>query len=157
MFFLFTFKNKEENFLTKLKTFKTHFLKFLSFINLPCGHVMFHKKFGPDRFSRFDVYWIQTNKQTPKHPNRQTSQIIYRYFMISLFIIYAEIFFSQTIQFHVRKMKISHSPLIKHGFCHKLRFTNPIFATQCRRPSTFQTMNSVRPNNPSLHHQVGLK
>ena len=22
--------------------------------------------FGPDRFSRFDVYWIQTNKQTEK-------------------------------------------------------------------------------------------
>ena len=32
---------------------------------------MSHKKFGPDRFSRFDVYWIQTNKQT----NKQTSQI----------------------------------------------------------------------------------
>ena len=29
---------------------------------------MSHKKFGPDRFSRFDVYWIQTNKQTDK-PN----------------------------------------------------------------------------------------
>ena len=26
------------------------------------------QKFGPDRFSRFDVYWIQTNKQTDK-PN----------------------------------------------------------------------------------------
>jgi len=25
---------------------------------------MSHKKFEPDRFSRFDVYWIQTNKQT---------------------------------------------------------------------------------------------
>ena len=32
---------------------------------------MSHKKFGPDRFSRFDVYWIQTDKQTDK----QTSQI----------------------------------------------------------------------------------
>ena len=30
---------------------------------LPCGHVMSHKKFGPDRFSRFDVYWIQTDRQ----------------------------------------------------------------------------------------------
>ena len=29
---------------------------------------MSHKKFGPDRFSRFDVYWIQTNRQTDK-PN----------------------------------------------------------------------------------------
>ena len=27
-----------------------------------------HKKIGPDRFSRFDVYWIQTDKQTDK-PN----------------------------------------------------------------------------------------
>ena len=27
-----------------------------------------NKKFGPDRFSCFDVYWIQTNKQTDK-PN----------------------------------------------------------------------------------------
>ena len=25
-----------------------------------------HKKFGPDRFSRFDVYRIQTDKQTNK-------------------------------------------------------------------------------------------
>ena len=36
---------------------------------------MSHKKFGPDRFIRFNVYWIQTNKQTNKHPNRQTRQI----------------------------------------------------------------------------------
>jgi len=25
-----------------------------------------HTKFGQDRFSRFDVYWIQTNRQTDK-------------------------------------------------------------------------------------------
>jgi len=31
---------------------------------------MSHKKCGPDRFSRFDVYWIQTDKQT----NRQTDK-----------------------------------------------------------------------------------
>ena len=36
------------------------------------------KKFGPDRFSRFDVYWIQTNKQT----NRQ-AKFIYRWFLKS--------------------------------------------------------------------------
>ena len=47
------------------------FLKILSFINFPWDHMMSHKKFGPDRFSRFDVYWIQTDKQT----NKQTSQI----------------------------------------------------------------------------------
>ena len=65
---------QEINFFTKLKTFKTHFFKFLSFINLPCGHVMSHKKFGPDRFSRFDVYWIQTDRQKT---NRQ-AKFIYR-------------------------------------------------------------------------------
>ena len=31
-------------------------------MNLPCGHMMSHKKFGPDWFSRFDVYWIHTDK-----------------------------------------------------------------------------------------------
>ena len=36
---------------------------------------MSHKKIGPDRFSRFDVYWIQTDKQT----NRQ-AKFIYRLF-----------------------------------------------------------------------------
>ena len=35
---------------------------------------MSHKKFGPDRFSRFDVYWIQTNKQTNKETNKQTNK-----------------------------------------------------------------------------------
>ena len=38
---------------------------------------MSHKKFGPDRFSRFDVYWIQTDRQTNKHPDRQ-AKFIYR-------------------------------------------------------------------------------
>ena len=27
---------------------------------------MSHKKFGPDRFSRFDVYWIQTDRKTDR-------------------------------------------------------------------------------------------
>jgi len=48
---------------TKYKTFEHKFLKFWSFINLPWGHVRSHTKFWPDRFSRFDVYWIQTNRQ----------------------------------------------------------------------------------------------
>ena len=37
-------------------------------------NVMSHKKFGPDRFSRFDVYWIQTNRQTDRQ-----AKLIYRY------------------------------------------------------------------------------
>ena len=31
---------------------------------------MSHKKFGPDRFSRFDVYWIQTDRQTNKQTDK---------------------------------------------------------------------------------------
>ena len=49
-------------------------LKIWSSINLPWGHARSHKKCGPDRFSRFDVYWIQTNKQTPRQ-----AKFIYRY------------------------------------------------------------------------------
>ena len=30
------------------------------------GRSEVHTKFGPDRFSRFDVYWIQTDRQTDK-------------------------------------------------------------------------------------------
>jgi len=42
------------------------FFKFWSFIDLSLGHVMSHTKFGPNRFSRFDIYWIQTDKQADK-------------------------------------------------------------------------------------------
>jgi len=35
---------------------------------------MSHKKLGPDRFSRFDVYWIQTDRQTNKLTNKQTDK-----------------------------------------------------------------------------------
>ena len=38
---------------------------------------MSHKKFGADRFSRFDVYWIQTDRQTDRQTNRQ-AKFIYR-------------------------------------------------------------------------------
>ena len=31
---------------------------------------MSHKKFGPDRFSRFDAYWIQTDRQTDKQTDK---------------------------------------------------------------------------------------
>ena len=36
---------------------------------------MSHKKFGLDRFSRFDVYWIQTDKQTNRQTDRQAKFI----------------------------------------------------------------------------------
>ena len=44
---------------TKIK----NFLKFLSFRNLPWGPARCHTKFEHNRFSRFDVVWIQTERQ----------------------------------------------------------------------------------------------
>ena len=47
-------------------------MKFWSFINLPWGHMRFHTKVVPDRFSCFAVYWIQTDR----HPDRQAKYIL---------------------------------------------------------------------------------
>ena len=48
-------------------------------------------------------------------------------------------------------LEISHKEL---SLCHKLCFSNPyIFATHCRKPLTFQTMNSIKSNNLSLKFQ----
>ena len=41
---------------------------------------MSHTKFGPDRFSRFDVYWIQIDRQTNKQTDKQ-AKFIYGYRM----------------------------------------------------------------------------
>ena len=50
--------------------FTTNFIlkivDFHNFKNLPWGHESSHKKPGLDRFSRFNVYWIQTSMQTSK-------------------------------------------------------------------------------------------
>ena len=46
-------------------------LRIWSSRNLPWGHARFHKKIGPDRFSRFDVYWIQTDTNHEKQTDRQ--------------------------------------------------------------------------------------
>jgi len=45
--------------------FRGKCLKVRSFINLPRGHVKSNNKCGANRFSFFDVYWIQT-KQTDR-------------------------------------------------------------------------------------------
>ena len=51
---------------------------------------MSHKKIGPDRFSRFDVYWIQTDRQTDRHPDRQ-AKFIYRLYYLAGFIFLASL------------------------------------------------------------------
>ena len=36
-------------------------------LNLSLGHMRSHTKCGPDRFCRFDVYWIKTDRQADTH------------------------------------------------------------------------------------------
>ena len=43
-------------------------------VNLPGDHVRSYKTFGSDWFSRFDVYWIQTDKQTNRQTDKQTNR-----------------------------------------------------------------------------------
>ena len=48
---------------------------------------MSHKKFEPDRFSRFDVYCIQTDIHPDRQTNKQTkrqAKFIYRFLLYAL-------------------------------------------------------------------------
>ena len=62
-------KNKKIADFIKKKEFrkfsKIEFLNIWSSINHLWGQARSHKQCGSDRFSRFDVYWIQTNTQHP--------------------------------------------------------------------------------------------
>ena len=57
-FFIDIFVNFEKS------NFYDKFFKIYSTIKLPWDQVRSHKKFGPDRFCRFDVGWKQANRQT---------------------------------------------------------------------------------------------
>ena len=46
-------------------------LKIQKFNESSWGHARSHKKNGPDRFSRIDVYWIQTDTNPDKQTDRQ--------------------------------------------------------------------------------------
>ena len=50
--------------LPKIEFCLDKFLNFSLLINFPWGHVRSNTKFGTDRFSRFYIYWIQTDKQS---------------------------------------------------------------------------------------------
>ena len=65
-----------ENMLWIFNSFKNRILmrgKFWKFDN----HTRSHQKFGPDRFGRFNAYWIQTDRQK----DRQTSTFINRSYL----------------------------------------------------------------------------
>ena len=52
------------------KNFKTQILEIFIIHKHFLGPREVHTKFGAVRFSRFDVYWIQTNKQTDTHTSK---------------------------------------------------------------------------------------
>ena len=66
LFLYYQTKNKNRRFIFFFVDFKkSRFLIFWFALNLPLGHVMGGptRKFGPDCFSRFDVYWKQNKRQ----------------------------------------------------------------------------------------------
>jgi len=69
--------------------FRGKTLKFRSSRTLPWGQARSHK-FWPDRFSRFDVYWIQKD-------NRQAKYIYMIYFSSYILILYSHPIFSSYI------------------------------------------------------------
>ena len=64
--------------------------------------MMFLKKLGPDRFSRFHVYWIQTNKQTDTKTDKQTDKPN----------VYIDFFRG----FHLKSISVSQSKMIDAEF-----------------------------------------
>ena len=50
----------------KIEFWRRQIFEILIIHNSSLGHVRSHTKFGPDRFTLFDVYWIQTDRQTDK-------------------------------------------------------------------------------------------
>ena len=83
----------------KIKNYD-YFLKFFSpilmFHKSSLCHVRSHTNFGPDRLSRFDVYQLQTNKQTDRQAKClcniqgvQRNMTVGKYFKMSSSIIFS--------------------------------------------------------------------
>ena len=97
-FFVYTVKQKQSkisqiykrNFVDFLKCSKIKFWwrlfeNSIISINLHWGSARSHTKCGPDRFSRFDVYWIQTDSETIKQQTSCTKNVVQ---LIRKFIIF---------------------------------------------------------------------
>ena len=74
-FFIVFFRGFKKN-----ENLQDKFFRFLLSINLFWDHVRSHRKFGPDRFSRFDVYWLKTNKQIDKQSIYIDSPLQFEFF-----------------------------------------------------------------------------
>ena len=54
-------------------------------------HVRSHTQIGPDFFSRFDVYWIQTDNQRDRHPDKQSIYKDNRVYIVYIYSLYMKI------------------------------------------------------------------
>jgi len=78
------------------------YLKFLSFINLPCGHVMSHKKFGPIGSAvLMFIGYKQIDKQTNKHQDKPNLYID----EMSLINVFSFPVLGRSVQFYVNTIK----------------------------------------------------
>ncbi len=125
-------------------------------IKLPWGHVRPHKECGPDRLSRFDVYQLQTNKQTSRDYNfiyienryiscfdNLFSYIVY----IDTYCIYRYILYTQFI---IKKQTNIKKNLREK--CEKCEIFAKRFAQFAANPSWGWDMPTVL----SLIHKLGL-
>jgi len=119
-------KNKFADFIKKNSwIFKTNCksnfvgVKFKNFENLLIFHrdLRYHTKFGPDQLSRFDIYWIKTDKQT----NRLAKYIYIYRFGFSLALKNVQTYFqiilftSSTLQYFNSDKKMKWPELSKYN------------------------------------------
>ena len=106
------------------------FLQFWSFIfiNLPWGRVRSDTKFGSDRFSRFDVYWIQTNRQTTDKSNLYIDRKGYDF--LTYQIVFWCINHSSTHSFCAPLKKL-HDPIRYNMYCTCILVYCPVWTTRC--------------------------
>ena len=76
-FFFVDFQN-----FTKIEECWRQLFVILSIHKPSLGHVRFHTKSGPNRFSRFDVYWIQTDRQAQGCNARKVISELYTFFLL---------------------------------------------------------------------------
>ena len=96
------------------------------------------QKCGPDRFSRFDVYLIQTDKQTNRHPSQIYIQMNVSLYILCNFHAGASCSLHETLQFVFDFCKVNicqYFVKILSKYCKSLKFgqiqLSSLYHTNC--------------------------